>query len=321
MKINPDAWAILNQDEKLSISLSLGHNKSSWESGEIMSKSHYKYLEIKARAERFLRMFTEYFQKYGGLFPEKNKSDQFFRDYFEMLIIQRMSLKATIGSIQHSGYKISGKREVILESEMVKLKSSKYAGDRELFDVLLEFDRWNNFRVLPKVLQQPSAFKRRNKTRELKHLKSITNIHSYSIKKIHERFATNKSNGVCFFTLLGDNLPGNFKVIKMVNRSKEIKQISSLGFFIFEEEVQAITLGKLVSAYLFPKMSMGFSPVIKGLQFWSNYRELISKAINYLAVYNIIPNRKYVEDALIEQQLKKKRIQRVKSEIKELLND
>ena len=40
------AWQILNKDEKTALMLTFNQKKSSWEAGDIMDKSHYKYLEI-----------------------------------------------------------------------------------------------------------------------------------------------------------------------------------------------------------------------------------------------------------------------------------
>lgn len=311
--MSSDAWDILNKDEKLSITLSLGHNKSSWEAGEIVGKSHYKYLEINSRAERFLRMFTEHFQLFGDLIPKKNNMTRDFQDYLIMLVKERKSMKETISRIEGDKYHFTGAREVVLEEAMLALKNSDIKGERELFDLLLEFDRWNNFRILPRKFQQPSAFKRRNKGRELKHLKSITDLPFYSVKKIKEKFAYNGRDGV-YFTMVSSKVPNKFIVVKMHNKAKEISQISQLGFFIFKDQMDAMTLGQMAVQYLFPMVVIGFSPVIKGLKFWTPYRELIAKSVNYGKVYNLVPNRKYVEDALIEQQLKREKIKGYKPE-------
>lgn len=44
---------------------------------------------------------------------------------------------------------------------MKRLKESEDPWDLDSMRLILEFDRWNNFRILPRMLQQPSAFKRR----------------------------------------------------------------------------------------------------------------------------------------------------------------
>lgn len=307
--LNTEAWDILNRDEKMSISLSLGHNKSSWEAGEIVGKSHYKYLEINARAERFLKMFTEFFEKYGDLIPIPNNMESDFKEYIVMLIKERRAMKDTLSRIENRDYQFTGSREVALENAMNNLRHSSLESEVELFDLLLEFDRWNNFRILPRRLQQPSAFKRRNKSRELKHLKSISDLPKYSVNKIRDKFGYTGYKRL-FFTLVSRELKQGFIVIAMENTKKNISQVSQLGLFIFKDNLEAVKLGEMINQYLYPLRVTGFSPVVKGLTFWGPYRELISKSINYDKVYNLVPNRKYVEDALIEQQLKKKKVKR-----------
>ena len=41
------AWDCLNEIERQSLFLQLSESKSSWEAGEILKLSHYKYLEIR----------------------------------------------------------------------------------------------------------------------------------------------------------------------------------------------------------------------------------------------------------------------------------
>ena len=57
------AWDCLPQKEQQSLFLQLSENKSSWEAGEILKLSHYKYLEIRERSEKFFRLFSDFFEK------------------------------------------------------------------------------------------------------------------------------------------------------------------------------------------------------------------------------------------------------------------
>ena len=47
------AWDCLTEMEQQSLFLSFSQGLSTREVGEIMKLSHYKFLEVKARAERF----------------------------------------------------------------------------------------------------------------------------------------------------------------------------------------------------------------------------------------------------------------------------
>lgn len=312
MGLKTEAWDILTKDEQMSISLTYVHNKSSWEAGEVMNKAHYKYLEINSRAERFLRMFTDYYETYGELLPWDSPLSKHFREYLTLLILERRSVKDAVEIIGDKHYKRANAREMVIMEEMAKLKTSKKESERALFDLLLEFDRWNNFRILPKKIQQPSAFKRRTKGKELKHLKSLIDFPLFSISKIKERYATTGHKKGYYFVLFSQELPLGYEMIKIKDNKKDIRELSQLGIFLFQDRTQAMELSHLVISYFYPKSRLEGSAVIKGLNFWTPYRKLIAKAINYQQAYNLIPNRRYMEDALVELQLKKKRIFREK---------
>lgn len=54
------AWDCLKDLEQKSLFLQLSENKSSWEAGEILKLSHYKYLEVRERSEKFFRLFSDF---------------------------------------------------------------------------------------------------------------------------------------------------------------------------------------------------------------------------------------------------------------------
>lgn len=310
--MNKEAWEILLKDEKMAITLSLGHNKSSWESGEILGRAHYKYLEINARAEKFLRMFTDYLNAYGNLPPVPNTMSPNFMDYIRLLLVDRKSMKETIAIIGDINYRKGKNREEIVEESMYNLKHSQLQSERDLYDLIIEFDRWNNFRILPRKLQQPSAFKRRNKSRELKHLKNICNMPAYSIKKIREKYAIeNPKRKGYYLPLLSGDISGLIIILKVPQGKRVINELSQLGLFVFHTNEEAIEFSTLVTKYLFPKRRSDHSAVIRGLTFWTPYRRLIKGSVNYSKAYNIIPNRKFMEDAMVELGLRKlKRIKK-----------
>lgn len=311
-KINPEAWDSLREDEKTSITLSLGHNKSSWEAGEIMGKAHYKYLEIQARAERFLKLFTEYFSLYGVLIPPPTRIPRHFEEYLYCVIIQRKSIKDSINYLDDGRYKVTSSRERVIEEAMGVLVDKKNIEPyKDLLSLILEFDRWNNFRILPKVLQQPSAFKRRNKSRELKHLRGLQNLPDFSIHKIIERYeakATRISNTYLFVPLLTEaraiEAGDTYYIMKVEHNATNVNHLSRLGLFIFGTLHQAEEFADVIDSYTTKRKSKTDSKVMNGQRFWPKFRDFASRAINYEMLNNIIPNRKFIEDAYIEMELK-----------------
>ena len=87
-EIQNKAWNLLTEKEKQALTLGLGYAKSSWEVGEMMGLSHYKFLELKERAERFFKLFEGYFSKYPSL-VRPNSLDDRFRDFIEGIIEKR----------------------------------------------------------------------------------------------------------------------------------------------------------------------------------------------------------------------------------------
>ena len=52
------AWDCLTEQEQNSLFLNLSNGLSARETGEILKVSHYKYLEIKARAEKLFKQLS-----------------------------------------------------------------------------------------------------------------------------------------------------------------------------------------------------------------------------------------------------------------------
>lgn len=78
------AWSCLIDKEQQSLFLQLSENKSSWEAGEILKLSHYKYLEIRERSEKFFRLFSDFLRNtllfFDQIAPVRGISKIIWRD-------------------------------------------------------------------------------------------------------------------------------------------------------------------------------------------------------------------------------------------------
>ena len=83
------AWDCLKDLEQKSLFLQLSENKSSWEAGEILKLSHYKYLEVRERSEKFFRLFSDFFEKHPSLFRPDCPCERSFQDYIEGCLERR----------------------------------------------------------------------------------------------------------------------------------------------------------------------------------------------------------------------------------------
>lgn len=301
-QINQEAWDILNTDEQTAITLSLGYNKSTWESGEILKKAHFKYLEIQKRAMKFLEMFTHHFERYGGLFPEGLYIPDNLKEYLCFTILDRYNISKAINNMEDPNYLIASRRNKLIIREITKLAESKDPKALDLYGIIMDFDRWNNFRILPIEIQEPSAFKRRNKSRHIKHLNNIITLPQFSVLKIVEKYSYTGKYRKMYFGLISRFLPEGYKVVEARYTKQNFKDISNIGLFIFSDHRLATELSKLISHYfLSDKKTCKL-----GQKFWPKFRELVVLADNHDELENIHRSRTFLDKAIFEKKPKKR---------------
>jgi len=295
--MNPMAWEILDKDEKMAITLQLGYDKSSWQSGEIMNKSHYKYLEIKDRAKRFLKLFTEHFELYLELIPDYIPGNKEIIAYFKLAMGQRMDVSNIHSVLDNQfGRSIKRSRNAMIIEQMNKWEKSGDAHQLSIYQLIKEFDRWNNFRILPKDIQEPSGFKRRNKNMHKRNIRLATSLPDIALKHIEKNFKGTKLSHVY---LPIATVSGIRKVV-MVTKTKEvISYLSTFGLYVFEDKVKAKDFMTLIVEFI-TKQNKSCK---EGLEFWPKYREAIPAAYNHDEVQKISPTRKY--HILSQENLKK----------------
>lgn len=299
MKLNKKAFSVLRVEEKASLSLQKVHMKSTWQAGEILEKSHYKYLEIKQRAEKFFELFTHHYNTYDKLIPEKLDLNPYFEQYLILCIEKRLKIRDVINQIDNPLYQKEKTRDPLIERGILELKESKSLNAQNLYHVLMDFDRYNNFRVLPKSVQEPSAFKRRNKTRFKKHLTISVSLGPYTLHRIKELFETNARNIKSPGYVSIAHYPHSSEIIRINASEDNLKYFSSISMYIFKHKEQAqeykdLTFGYLDQENRDPK---------RGLIFWPEFRNLIKESLNYDLVNNIAPTRKSLETAIADMDI------------------
>ena len=295
MLLNSRAWDILLEDEKIALSLQLGMEKSSWESGEILNRSHYKYLEIKYRAEQFLKMFTEHLEVFDELFPKFITGNKIVIFYFRCCIEQRKKPLESMVLIEKEFGKIT---KSFLNTKIISTlkawEDNDNAYNKTTLELVKEFDRWNNFRILPKEIQEPSAFKRRIKNYYKKQIKIVSSIHPLAIKKIKKLYET-KNTPYLYLPII-TNKP---EVIRVKVNKQSCEIFNSLGLYTFKDKDLALEYITNINSYLIK----GKKQCKDGLDFWPRYRELIKQASNYHEAMKISSSRKYLQMAMQKYQL------------------
>ena len=296
MKLNKDnkAWSLLREEEKSSLYLQLGLEKSSWQGGEILKKSHYKYLEIKDRASKFLRLFTDHFELTGGiLIPPNVDISEEFALYLEGAIMERLTIKE-IRALKPLKKFIRNKyRNKAIVAEMKLLRDSPKKVNNYMYGIIQDFDKWNNFRILPREIREPSAFKRRQKTRHKKHLLTYINLKEVVVDHICELYEIKETPIKLKFGYIllvcNKTKPGNLgitreiRLVRILINKTTMAKMSQWRIYIFlKRDIDEFRA--LIEDYLAQSVK---SPA-HGLSFWPKYRAIIEKATNYNEVANLV---------------------------------
>lgn len=287
-KIEDKSWGMLTSQEQNSLALSLSQGLSTWEVGEIMEISHYKYLEIKERSEKFFRLFIDYFNLVGRdqLFSPNSPVDSSFKEYIEACIERRMTrLDATsyVGDSSLTVYPIHSKNII---KGMERLKDSDDQSDHHLYKLIMEFDRWNNKRILPRAIQMPSAYKRRNNKRDKVYIKYISSISTQRVENMINLFSYNPTKAYkkrYYIAIMSNEIfEDGYMVISVKADDTTLDRLGKLYIYVFKEEEHANLFGFLVTRF---KDKTNKAKL--GQQFWPEYRESINRAINFKDINNI----------------------------------
>jgi hypothetical protein len=158
----------------------------------------------------------------------------------------------------------------------------------------MDFDRWNNFRILPTDLQEPSAYKRRNKNRNKKHIKNITTLPKFSVLKLVEKYHYSGKYGKLYLPIVSKFVDGNLMIVPVKDNTNRINKITKIGLFLFKEQSDAYDFGSLIHKYFFSETRT----CISGQKFWPKFRELMDKSLNKDGLENIHKSRTYLDNAI-----------------------
>lgn len=277
LTVDPRVMDILTEEEIAALSLQYIDDKSSWESGTILGKAHYKYLEIKQRAEVFFKMFTEYFNTTAVFIPDIVPIDSKFKEYIQLLILKRYTLKETLELVPNSWKNKQNRYEGILEN-MMRLSVSSYYQSLMLFNLIIEFDRWNNFRILPPEIQKPSPYKRRLKNELKLKINNMLNITPLALMKVLESYTTTNEDSHYMPICKLSEVDSNKLICKIYKVEKDeyiTAEINKYGLYTFQSISDALEFINTIKM-LFKE---GKRSVVFGQKFWPEFRKAINNSI------------------------------------------
>lgn len=277
------AWQCLTKEEQQSLSLTISYGKSSWEVGEIMNITHYKYLELKERSEKLFRLFHDFFSIHPNIFKPCPCVDQRFIDYIEACIERRVTRKQASDPFGDSSMYVAPIRTKFLVKQMDCLKLSQDPWDIDTYKLIMEFDRWNNWRILPRKIQQPSAYKRRNNRRDIFYLKYMCSIPSDTVQVLLDKYWYMGNKSCYYFVLFDyDRFDEGYQVVPVKKSDSTLDELSKLYIYVFDDKDLADVYG-----YLVVEFQYGNKSAKKGQTFWPNYRQTLERSVNYKNVNNM----------------------------------
>jgi hypothetical protein len=290
------AWDCLKPIEQQSLFLQLSEGKSSWEAGNVLGITHYKYIEIRERSQKFFKLFTDFFEEHGSIFRPDSPCEPQFRDFIEACIEKRMKCKDAVNASGDSANTVPCVNQMSIIRNMELLQESEDPWDICTRRLIFEFDRWNNHRILPRMLQQPSAFKRRENKREKILLKYIlTRNPDFVLERIRERwfYKVKPSKKAYWVVLISKTLyTDGYYLLKIRPEEEVVKELSKFYLYIFDNREDADTYGFLATQYQDRTSSIKLSQ-----KFWPEYREIIHKAVNYNEVNNMECSTRHLDMA------------------------
>jgi hypothetical protein len=169
---------------------------------------------------------------------------------------------------------------------------SKDGVEVKVYHLVKDFDRWNNFRILPKCCQEPSAFKRRLKNVYKKQLKTLKDLNEFSLehlkKLIRATRAKDKTDALYLPLIDKDGKP---RIYLIKNKPSYLAILDDISLYYFRDASDAKDYISLCFNYL----NSSDRSCQEGLSFWPKFREHIQKALNYERISNKAPHRRYLE--------------------------
>jgi len=290
------AWDCLNLNEKTALQLTLSLDKSMMESAVIMNIYPYKFSEILSRAKKFFFMYTNYFELYGDIFyPDVLVSEE-VKAFFEDLVLKRYTLQRTLLDARCINFTDISYKKITLEEYFKYLKVNV----PHLYEFLLEFDRWNSFRILPKSLQKPSPFKRRQNKIFKKISTNIVSLTELSYNLIIQSFKGNVPPYV-YLPLISPYLDAHYTIIPITNSPTNLTWVSNNKLPIFKNKDEAIEFANFVMEYNFSKTKNSYL----ARKYWPTFKQFINKSVNVYELLGIKDFKSIAEEITLKKQLGK----------------
>jgi hypothetical protein len=290
------AWMNLTEKERTALQLTLSFDKSPLEAAVIMNIYPYKFNELLARGKTFFFMFSSYYEFNQNLITEDMVIDSDLKKYLEALIVNRYTVKkASLVSPDFGVMEYSSKALIIGEF----LEYLREYDFMDLYNLILEFDRWNAFRVLPKKYQKPSPFRRRQNRIYKKIAQKITQLTELSYFLLKEQYSRSKPP-LMFLPLVSSYEPCGYSILEIPLNNNNKKWMGKNHLPCFKDKDAAYGMAMLLKDYNDLRNKSSYM----ARKFWPNFKVILNKAVNLYDVLDIKDFQTALEDMSLNKQIK-----------------
>lgn len=281
------AWNHLTELEQMALNLVVVNERSKKEAAIIMNISPYKFTEVYLRARKFFVMFTYHYEKYSELVPGYVMIPKEFRIFLDQLLGHRKKVTDIVKNEYMIDLASAQAREQFWRGLFTQLHIESL---NEVSEIFREFDRWNNFRILPKNMQLPAAFPRR-RNRSLKKIQQgLYAISDLGWDLLMQKYGCSDIPPMIFLPVIQSY---TFRSYPIRETTGITGYMSRNRIPIFVKEEDAKTFAELCYDYQLLKKRSTYS----ARKFWANYRIIIKEAYNYEELVGI----KWAEEAIVSQ--------------------
>lgn len=274
-----EAWNLLTRNEKQALQLVYGHNKSNLESAVLMKIYPYKFNEILLRAKKFFRLFSEYFEYNDTLLPEDISLEPHFKVYIDTLITSRNSVRKTVAELGIPLMASYQYRARVIDNGLRLLKETGYD---DVLEMILTFDQWNGYRILPKHHQKSSPYSRRQNKTFKRILFRLSSMSELSFELLSKSFKVKNPPRV-YVPLIGEFFQHGYMVFPVANSKNTLRYLSDNLLLVYDTPERAQEVIDMALEYQTYKHRSAFT----GRHFWPKFRKLIHESENIMGLLNI----------------------------------
>lgn len=252
----------------------------------ILQLAIYKVREHHLRAVYLFKMFTDFFEKWPSIFRPGGIVTQEFQDFILVSIKERLTPALAAKKTNKGTWKNTGIRNSQVIKAVTDLKSSHDEWDRDTWNLILEFDRYNNARILPPVLRRATPYPRKRQRQYLNQMVKARNLPEATVQFLLKQ--PRPKSGAYYFAVFPQG--ELYKVVATSAGDKRLlNQLTSIGLYVFNTRVEAETYAVTVLRILNEGVSQKRTNAdgTKAYEDWAYYRNLIRAAVNFEDLNNI----------------------------------